>query len=421
MKKVHPKQAIFFIWTCNVIALSISLAYTINADTIIIQDLFSVTFIVWLILLCIARHGGLFRFVDSKISAGLGNVIEFASLIILPFPLFVLSVIISCIINIIDRVRKKHPEPFLGPDFNAASVIIAGWVSSIAFHIVYSVFLQSPLMFTVGLFLQGIIFGTIQITLLNTLICLDEKIKWKNGPVIKINTILTEGILIITGVLLATTYQYNPYLIVFFIVPALLLQEILQNASKVQLIYIDEKTGMFNYRYFDEKINELYLICKKQGTELSLIFGDMDYLREVNNSHGHSTGDQAIHAIGQIFKTSQQNQFISARFGGEEFVMILPNVDKYTAAIHAELIRKQANELELISQETKQKIALSISLGVASFPTDAQDVQTLIQMADEALYEAKSRGRNCVYVYGSHSNKNIAGVYVKDERGNIHV
>ncbi|MGI2327978.1 GGDEF domain-containing protein [Planococcus sp. YIM B11945] len=397
MNKGHPKQALNLIRTCNVTAIAIFLC-SWSFEPISTSELSSPTFLTWLLLVCIARHGGLFDFVDSKLSAGIGCVIEFAALIILPFPLFALSVVVSCLINMADRLRKKHSEPFLGPDFNASSTIIVGFISHFVFVEISNVAPDSEFLFTIALFLNTLLFGILRIFLINTLISLDEGIAWKTGPAIEADTVFTEGLLLITGAILAITYLYNPYLILFLIAPALLLQNLLKKANKAELIYIDEKTGIHNYRYFDEKIHQSYLACKKNGTSLSLIFGDMDNLRHVNNNFGHSVGDEAIAAVGQVFKQSRQDKFTAARFGGEEFVLLLPDITKEAACFHAESIRKKVKELNICS-EKNEKVHLSISLGVASFPKDGEDIQALIQMADAALYEAKRKGKDQVYMY----------------------
>ncbi|WP_078548380.1 GGDEF domain-containing protein [Litchfieldia alkalitelluris] len=396
MKKKHPLRTYVFTWACNLIALTITIFHWGEGESL--TEFVNYTTIIWLILICLARHGGLFNFVDSKISAGLACVVEFAALVVLPFPLFALSILVSCVVIIADRIRKRHPEPFLGPDINASNVIISGFIGMSVFQVTTEMFPDSEFFFSIALFVMASLYGTFQILIVNTLICLDEKISWLRGPAIQKSTVLTEGILVITGSLLAVTYLYNSYLLLFFIIPALLLQKLLQNANKAQLIYIDEKTGIYNYRYFDEKINEQFLKSKRQGEDLSLIFGDMDYLRDINNNYGHSLGDEAISAIGQVFKKGQEGKYISARFGGEEFVMILPETDIVRAKQVAEEIRKEVEHLDL-KAASEEKVSLTISLGVASYPKDARDIQTLIQFADEALYEAKRLGRNRVCQY----------------------
>ena len=413
MTKRHPKQAMYYIMACNLAAFSVFL-FCWQLESIHLSQLYSPAFLIWLLLVCIARHGGLFNFVDSKLSTGIGCSIEFAALIILPFPLFALSIVISCMINMADRVRKKHPEPFLGPDFNASSTIIAGFISYSAFAAIAGVNLESELLFTVALLMNTAIFGILRIFMINTLISLDEGIAWKTGPAIKEDTLFMEGLLLIIGAILAITYQSNPYLILFLIAPALLLQNLMKKANKAELIYIDEKTGIHNHRYFDEKINELFVSCHKNGTSLSLVFGDIDYLRDVNNNFGHQVGDDAIIAVGQVFKQCMQHKFTVARFGGEEFVMILPETSKDAAFYYAEALRKKVNNLNVRS-EKNEEVALTISLGISSFPEDAKDIHSLIQTADEALYEAKRKGRNQVSSYESTNTDELILVHPKME------
>lgn len=397
MNTKHPRKAIYFIVLSNMLALTVFLV-SWQLEPPQLSDFASITFVIWLTLVIVSRHGGLFDFVDSKLSAGMGCVVEFAALIILPFPLFALSIVISCLVNIAFRLREKHPEPFTGPDFNASATIISGLLGYSIFREISGTSPDSELLFTIALLLEMLVFGITRIFLINTLISLDEGIAWKSAPVIKVNTVSSEGILLITGAILAITYLYNPYLILFLIVPALLLQNLLQKANSAELIYIDAKTGIPNYRHFDEKINELYKKSQKNNTSLSLIFGDMDFLRNINNTYGHSTGDTAIIAVGKVFKQNQKGKFTVARFGGEEFVMLLPETTKAEAFRHAEAIRKNVQSLDVRSEEN-DKVSLTISLGVATYPEDAADIHSLIKTADEALYEAKRKGRNVVSLY----------------------
>jgi len=188
--------------------------------------------------------------------------------------------------------------------------------------------------------------------------------------------------------------------ILLTIVPLVLLQQILGRIQQAKLAEIDSKTGLHNYRHLDRALNDEVRRATQSGRPLTLIFGDMDYLRDINNTYGHLAGDRALRGVARVFKRHARPDDIAARFGGEEFVLVLPGLEKCQAWEVAERIRRDV-AAQRLETDDGGVFSVTISLGLAAFPADATTVQGLFKAADEAVYSAKHAGRNQVCTYGS--------------------
>ena len=223
-------------------------------------------------------------------------------------------------------------------------------------------------------------------------------ISWKKIGTLNKDSMITESVLIISGALLGRIYQLDPFLILIMMIPLLLFHGILEKSNEAKLAYIDEKTGLYNYRFFDSKISELYNKASQSHKPLTMVFGDMDRLRDVNNTYGHPIGDKALIAVAKVLKESNGDDSLAIRFGGEEFILLLPDCDKPRALEIAEQVRRTINDTT-ISLDSGEQLKLSMSFGVASYPEDANTVDKLIKAADLAVYAAKHCGRNQVKAY----------------------
>lgn len=155
----------------------------------------------------------------------------------------------------------------------------------------------------------------------------------------------------------------------------------------------DGLTGVANRRSFNESFIREFERARRYEEPLSLVIIDLDLLKKINDTYGHKAGDEAIKEIGYLLKQSSRASDIPARFGGEEFCLLLPNTELDMAEQLAERIRRKIADVHI---EGPGKI--SASLGVASYPIHAEDPEALFQRADEALYVAKQKGRNQVRI-----------------------
>ena len=168
--------------------------------------------------------------------------------------------------------------------------------------------------------------------------------------------------------------------------------------QKIQELAItDSLTGVFARRYSLERLNEELERSKKFKYSFSFLMIDIDHFKEFNDQYGHLVGDAILREISKTIKDNVRQIDLVGRYGGEEFLAILPEADKEQAKFAAERIRQA-----VASQQIKvydENLKVTISIGISTFPQDSQGALTLIEKADLALYDAKGAGRNKVCVY----------------------
>lgn len=185
---------------------------------------------------------------------------------------------------------------------------------------------------------------------------------------------------------------------------------------------IDKMTGAYTRKYFDSIFKDFILLARRSGTEFSVIMLDLDKFKNVNDTFGHRMGDEILNRIGNIILKNIRKTDMVGRYGGEEFIIILPNTNKDQGKKIAEKIRKAVEKTVMINED----YPITISLGISSFPDHGQTPDELIEKADQALYNAKELGRNKSIIWSDDigkSNKRldklagiITGNTVHDQR-----
>jgi diguanylate cyclase (GGDEF)-like protein len=163
----------------------------------------------------------------------------------------------------------------------------------------------------------------------------------------------------------------------------------------------DGLTKLFNYRFFQERLREEVGRAKRYGFALSVIILDIDHFKKYNDTYGHQSGDALLQELSGILKSSARENDFVARYGGEEFVYLLQQANKDEAVLFAKRLRRRIADRPFEGESVLPAGMVTVSLGVSSFPEDADDAEGLIHCADKALYEAKDSGRNCVRPYVS--------------------
>lgn len=164
---------------------------------------------------------------------------------------------------------------------------------------------------------------------------------------------------------------------------------------------IDELTGVFNRRFFDAALEREFKQAQRHKREFSLLILDIDNFKRINDTHGHTTGDAVISALGKLLRKVIRSEDTACRIGGEEFAVILPETGCDGAEVVSEKIRGEFARLKIAS------IDLSLSGGLATYPLDAKSTEELIDRADQMLYFAKYSGKNRVISYARNKRRHI--------------
>jgi len=248
--------------------------------------------------------------------------------------------------------------------------------------------------FAAGGMAAAIVFVTLNSALIAPMI------HWVHGhpmrEIFSYQTLSTELVFAALGVVLTAFWIENPWLVPFAITPLLLIHRALSVPQLQAEARIDAKTGLFNARHFAAALTEELGRSQRFRRPMSLIMVDLDLLREINNSRGHLAGDAVLRGIAEVFRGELRHYDVPARFGGEEFSILLPETPPKQALEIAERIRHAVAERLYEAETSTEPIRATVSIGVSSYPTHATDANALIHQADLAVYRAKVQGRNRV-------------------------
>lgn len=184
------------------------------------------------------------------------------------------------------------------------------------------------------------------------------------------------------------------------------LSNALQYRTIEKISVTDGLTGLYNHRFFRTQLQRELERAQRFKHFVTLLILDVDYFKKFNDTHGHLAGDSALKKISTIIKNTARRTDLVSRYGGEEFCVILPKVQAEGAIIFGDRLRRKIESAKFHFPDMKHHQNVTVSLGCASFPSDAQVENELIKKADQALYHAKNNGRNRLCLFSEFSVHN---------------
>jgi diguanylate cyclase (GGDEF)-like protein len=183
-----------------------------------------------------------------------------------------------------------------------------------------------------------------------------------------------------------------------------------RNFHKVQeLTVLDDHTGLFNSRHMKRTLDQEVVRATRFGHPVSVIFFDLDHFKRVNDTHGHQAGSQVLHEIGRLLLKTLRSTDVPVRYGGDEFVILMPETSKDQAVAAARRIGAEIARQPFLADKPYGPTKLTASLGVAAFPDDARDPENLVRRADEAMYHVKATARGGVFAAITESDNGEDG------------
>lgn len=220
----------------------------------------------------------------------------------------------------------------------------------------------------------------------------------------------------VTGVIALASYQANAFDHADLELLSSLAQHItlaldntIRHAQVEEQARLDSLTGVFNHGYFLKRLAEQAEETTKSNSPLSLIMLDIDYFKQYNDTYGHLVGDQILNTLCTAIKQHIKQSDAVGRWGGEEFIISLPGATGDKALLVAQRIGETMAGLRVEDRDQKTVPVPTVSQGIAVFPNEANDIYSLIDLADRRLYVAKERGRNQIEPRASHWEKINAG------------
>jgi diguanylate cyclase (GGDEF)-like protein len=326
-------------------------------------------------------------------------VFIFAGVLLLPPILLALLIAISYTIEWVKERLISSPllRAWYIQPFNIATHIIAG----IAAQQMYLAINGTLMAFQTTLAVIAVALAALTYTLCNHVLIglalvLARGVSLHDSGILDLENLLTDLVLLCLGYTVAVLWTLNPWLIVPALAPLLLIYRALTIPLLKQEAQTDAKTGLLNARYFSKLFEAELERARRFNRPLALIVADLDLLRNINNTYGHLAGDAVLSGIGQNIRESIRDYDIAGRFGGEEFVIALPETGPREAHEVAERLRQTIAGANFSVTTSPAPIRATMSLGVACFPDDANTQKNLIHAADVAVYQAKIQGRNRV-------------------------
>lgn len=204
--------------------------------------------------------------------------------------------------------------------------------------------------------------------------------------------------------------SYDISILEMLLQTASLIYQNLQLREKLKQLFVraekeavtDYLTNLFNYRYFKQHLSREFDRAQRHNSKFVSLMIDIDHFKSYNDTFGHQAGDSVLKGIAEVFRKNTRSSDIVARYGGEEFVIVCPELEKNMGIMLAEKLRNIIAQLFVTDGEKLPGEKITISVGVAAYPDDADSPDELIRNADKALYKAKENGRNQVQVYSAN-------------------
>jgi two-component system cell cycle response regulator len=185
-------------------------------------------------------------------------------------------------------------------------------------------------------------------------------------------------------------------LVIMLTASVLSLALVARSQRLLQLASTDALTGLHNRGYIDDRLANELSRARRYNNPLTIAVIDADHFKQLNDTHGHPAGDLVLKTIAGMLRTSFRQSDTVGRYGGEEFVVILPETDMETAQRKLDSLRESIAGTPIALAARAQKLEVTISAGLSSFPQDGQDASELFALADDRMFQAKSEGRNRV-------------------------
>ncbi len=326
-------------------------------------------------------------------------VFLFAGVLLLQAPYFAALVIVPHLVEWIRKRLANSPmlrQWYIQP-FNIATHLIAGFAA----RWLLAALTPDALTFVTPLAVLAVTLSALTYMLVNHLLigmvlALARGISLRDSGVFALSNLLSDLIQLALGYVVAILWQINPLLILPALSPLVMIYRALTVPQLKQEAHTDAKTGLWNARRFAQLAGVEMERAGRFNRPLSVVMADLDLLRNINNTYGHLAGDAVLAGVGRIIRESAREYDIAARFGGEEFSIVLLEAGSTEAHSFAERLRAAVESAAFEVSTSPKPVHVTMSLGIACFPDDGTTLNGLVHQADVAVYQAKLKGRNCV-------------------------
>lgn len=307
------------------------------------------------------------------------------------------TLIVILVSNLAEWAWNK--PPWFIQTFNISNYSISIWGASIAFQLMNPSGTTASSFGILSLIASMTVFTFLNHLLLAIILWLARGENLKVSRMMDFFPFVMDLTVLLVGCMLELVWEISPFGLLLFLFPLYLIYTSLRIPALERQSETDSKTGLFNHAHFKKQMSSEMARANRFDRPLSVILGDLDLLRNINNTYGHLAGDDVLIGISKILNQSVRDYDVVARFGGEEFAILLPETELSQAFARSEYLRKTIEKQEFVIGTSPTPIRVSMSFGVAQRENFNQTAEEILHNADLALYHSKLSGRNKSYAY----------------------
>ena len=315
------------------------------------------------------------------------------------------AILVILISNVVEWVWHKYP--WYIQSFNIASFLLVMYAAGLAYEFITPGMSVFGLPGILGALVAMMVFTFLNHLMIGFVVWLARGENFVQSGVFDFFPLMIDFTLLCMGVGTALVWMVNPFAIFYTVLPLYLIYSTLRVPALERQSVLDPKTGLFNARYFSNTLTTEIERANRFDRPLTVVMADLDLLRNINNTYGHLAGDEVLIGVSKILKESMREYDTVARFGGEEFSILIPETQPEQVLAHIERIRSLIENAEFTVPTSVAPIKTTLSFGIAGRVGFNQTPGDIIHNADTALYHAKLRGRNRVYVYSNEGFESL--------------
>jgi diguanylate cyclase (GGDEF)-like protein/putative nucleotidyltransferase with HDIG domain len=309
------------------------------------------------------------------------------------------TLLIIMVSHVFEWITTKERYPYYILMFNIPSYAIPALAAGLLYKVIHVSSSISIAQDVIGLLVAMMVFTILNHLLVGLVISFARGQSFSESGAFSSLSFAIDFTLICLGGSSAILWDSNPYMSFIPLIPLYLIYRALKLPALERETQLDAKTGLINTRHFNQSLERELDRANRFDRPITIVMADLDFLRNINNNYGHIAGDEVLIGIANILKSSFRGYDTVARFGGEEFSILVPEATPEQVFPRIEEIRRTIEEKRFEISTSATPISATMSFGVAGRQGQDINMTEIVHNADLALYHAKANGRNRVYIY----------------------
>jgi diguanylate cyclase (GGDEF)-like protein/putative nucleotidyltransferase with HDIG domain len=323
------------------------------------------------------------------------------------------ALLIILIAHIIDLIFNHYP--YYIPPFNIANYSFAAFCATVVYDVVLNIGWMPDVMNVLGIVVSIFIFTILNHLIIGLVINFARGQNFSESGAFAGLSIAIDCTLMCLGGLSAILWATSPFMALLPVVPLYLIYKTLKMPALERETQLDAKTGLINARHFNESLAKELERANRFDRPITIVMADLDFLRNINNNYGHIAGDEVLIGIANILKSSFRGYDTVARFGGEEFSILVPEATPEQVFPRIDEIRKTIEAARFEISTSATPISATMSFGIAGRQGQDINMTEIVHNADLALYHAKANGRNRAYIYSEEFAEKVLNTPKKEK------